>query len=390
METAYIILGVVAVLLVFGGLIAFLVVRSKKKTAKTEEQPAEEVAQPAKAETKSEKAKPAEAKPSEAKSVKADEPATEEAEAEEPEAEDKDEGDDEFTVIKPVFENGSARYIVIKYSKSFLAKLIQSGEETKNYYSQLKNKLLSYKGVKSRVSWKWETFRCGRKTLAKLRLRGKTLSLCLALNAEDYEDSKYIVENISDVKSYVDVPCLYRIKNDRRVKYAGELIEEVMRKNGIEAPLLTETADYVALHPYETTEALIERNLIKVLTDEDAQSGTMFKPRSSVTAQEVDSLMQDEVAATLIFKAEGKEGGKTDKTKQDIINIDTLSKCFESGETVTLEEIKKRVKGFNKKTTYIKVLARGTLDKPLTVEADSFSLQAVKMIVLTGGVAIKK
>ena len=57
---------------------------------------------------------------------------------------------------------------------------------------------------------------------------------------------------------------------------------------------------------------------------------------------------------------------------------------------VTLDEIKKRVKGFNKQTTYLKVLARGTLDKALTVEADGFSLQAVKMIVLMGGTAIKK
>ena len=39
-----------------------------------------------------------------------------------------------------------------------------------------------------------------------------------------------------------------------------------------------------------------------------------------------------------------------------------------------------------------KVLARGQLDKSLTVEANDFSLAAVKMIALTGGkvVRIKK
>lgn len=105
----------------------------------------------------------------------------------------------------------------------------------------------------------------------------------------------------------------------------------------------------------------------------------------SVTAQEVDTLMEDEVAESLIEKSEVK----TDKTKQGIINIDTLSEHFRSGEIVTLDEIRKRIKGFGK-TTYIKVLARGTLDKTLTVEADSFSIQAVKMIVLTGGKVIKK
>lgn len=108
--------------------------------------------------------------------------------------------------------------------------------------------------------------------------------------------------------------------------------------------------------------------------------------RAEVAATEVDKIMTDEVAVSFIEKSEVK----TDKTKQGIINIDTLSACFDSGEVVTLDEIKKRVKGFNKKTTYVKVLARGTLGKALTVEADNFSLQAVKMIVLTGGKAIKK
>ena len=128
-----------------------------------------------------------------------------------------------------------------------------------------------------------------------------------------------------------------------------------------------------------------------MLTDEDAQSGTVFRPsdvRASVTAAEVDSIMQDEVAEVLIEKSEDEE--VSDRTKVGIINIDMLSRTFADGETVTLEEIKKRVKGFDKKVTYIKVLARGVLDKKLTVKADAFSIQAVKMILLTGGKVIKK
>ena len=372
------------IVLLLGALTVFLILHFRKKGAdkKPEETVAKPVAEVAKAEPK--KSEPEKAEP--APEVV---PAAEPAEAEETEDADEAEEENNEVVLKAVVENGNTRYIVIKYSKSFLAKLIQSDEVTKGYYTQLKNKLLSYKGVKSRVSWKWETFRSGRNTLAKLRLRGKTLSLCLALNPDDYNDTKYIVESIADVKSYVDTPCLYRLKNDRRVKYSGELIDELMRKNGIEANQTAENVDYAAQYPYETTEALLARKLIKELTDEEAQSGTAFKPRASVTAQEVDSIMRDEVAATLIAQS-GNTEYKTDKTRQSIVNIDTLSKCFESGERVTLDEIKKRVKDFDKRTTYIKVLARGTLDKALTIEADNFSLQAVKMIVLTGGVAVKK
>ena len=308
--------------------------------------------------------------------------------AEESASADDEDKDDEVTEIKPIAENGRTRYIVIKYSKSFTAKLIQSDDLTKKYYSELKNKLLSYDGVKSRISWKWETFRSGKKALAKLRLRGKTLAVTLALNPDDYADTKYYVESLAEVKSYADTPCMYRVKNDRRLGYAKELIAKVMADNGVNELASAENIDYAAQYPYEDTDALIEKKLIKVLTDKDAQSGNKFRPsevRERVTATEVDKIMSDEVAASLLEKSEGT----IDKTKQGIINIDTLSQNFESGEAVTLAEIKKRIKGFGK-TTYIKVLARGTLDKPLIVEADSFSLQAVKMIVLTGGTAINK
>ena len=290
---------------------------------------------------------------------------------------------------KLVVDNGEVKYIVIKYAKSFQAKLIQSGSDTKAYYSQLKNCLLSYKGVKSRMSWRWETFRLGRKALAKLVMRGKTLSVALALNPDDYADTKYIVESLAEVASYAETQCLYRIKNDRRVKYAKDLIDKVMQDNGLSAGLINADVDYAAQYPYETTEALIERKLIKVLTDEDAQSGTVFKPsdvRGSVTAAEVDKIMRDEVAEILIEKAEET----SDRTKVGIVNIDALSQVFADGDTVTLEEVKKRVKGFDNKVTYLKVLARGTLDKKLTVKSDAFSLQAAKMIILTGGKVIKK
>ncbi|MCH5155614.1 MAG: uL15 family ribosomal protein [Clostridiales bacterium] len=316
---------------------------------------------------------------------KAVEPERKEIEPVEPEKEDVEEV---VTEVKRITENGKTRLVVIRYIKSFTAKLIQSEEQTKDYYSEIKNYLLSYSGVTSKISWKHEAFRKGKTLLCKLRLRGKTLSLCLALNADDYADTKYHVENVSEIKSLAQTPCLYKIKNDRRLAYSKDLIDALMTGNGVDKNEAAQKIDYALKYPFEPNEPLIERKLIKVMSDKEAQSSTAFKGElmQSVAAQEVDALMQDEVATTLIVKSDEI----SDKTKSGIVNIDTLSKCFESGDTVTLDEIKKRIKGFNKKVTYLKVLARGTLDKPLTIEADSFSIQAVKMIVLTGGTAIKK
>lgn len=297
---------------------------------------------------------------------------------------DKEEAEEEEKIRKVARIDGHVRYIIIKYNKSFTAKIIQSSDVVKNYYSEIKNELLSYKGVKARMSWKGETFYSGRTTYAKLCVRGKCLGLFLALDAKDYAESKYIVDDMYEIATYEKTPCLYRIKNDRRVKYSKELIATVMGdREQLPEP---EVCNWAEKYPYEETQPLVDRGLIKELTEEDAQSGDVFLPRDCVLANEVDELMQDDVAVALVEETEEF----SDKTKSDIVNIDTLSKCFENGETATLEEMKKRIPAINRKATYIKVLARGTLDKKLTVIADSFSIEAVKMILLTGGNVVKK
>ncbi len=107
--------------------------------------------------------------------------------------------------------------------------------------------------------------------------------------------------------------------------------------------------------------------------------------RVEVAASEVNGLMQDAVAKQLIEESVRI----ADKSKSGIVNVDTLGEYFESGERVTLEELKARVPFFGKKVTYVKVLARGRLNKALIVEGDDFSLEAVKMIALVGGHVIR-
>ena len=77
----------------------------------------------------------------------------------------------------------------------------------------------------------------------------------------------------------------------------------------------------------------------------------------------------------------------SDGYRQTIVNIDTLGEYFLDGEHVSIEEMRERIPFFDKKATAVKVLARGVLNKTLEVEADDFSLAAVKMILLLGGKA---
>ena len=69
------------------------------------------------------------------------------------------------------------------------------------------------------------------------------------------------------------------------------------------------------------------------------------------------------------------------------VNIGVIDRHFEAGDVVTLEMLKQK-KLVEKKAGRVKVLADGTLSKALTTKADSFSIQAIKMIELTGGTPI--
>ncbi len=291
-------------------------------------------------------------------------------------------------------------YVRTLYNRSFMAKLVQSDDIVKEYYSVLKNELFAY-GAKSRISWKHESFRVGRNTKAKFVIRGKTLCLCFDLNPEDYAESKYIVDDMSRFVSFAKTPTLYRIKNKRRLKYALELISKLFEG---ETRMEMEAENFADI-PYRDTSALVEEGLVKIVRTERVQLEKNQVPVSEVDvedeedmgfeddieemeeveASEVGGLMEDDLAKVFIG-----EGSKiSDKTKQCIVNVDTLGKYFEEGETVDLAALKERVPYIDKKATYVKVLARGLLSKALVVIADDYSLEAVKMIVLTGGRAIR-
>jgi ribosomal protein L18E len=106
----------------------------------------------------------------------------------------------------------------------------------------------------------------------------------------------------------------------------------------------------------------------------------------SVDRDRADSLITDSLAKNLVRKDDVRI--YTEGKKKRIINVDTLSDNFLSGEHVDVNKLKE-MSLVPYDTAYIKVLARGMIDKPLKVYANDFSLSAVKMIALTGGEAIK-
>lgn len=121
----------------------------------------------------------------------------------------------------PFFLTDKQEYFV----KTFGARLILADDDVKRRYSAIKNALLSLSGVKARISKRCETFRKGRKLLAKLNVRGRKILLCLAIEPQTTE-AKYFICDVSERgKFYRGVPSLFRVNSERGVKFASELIK---------------------------------------------------------------------------------------------------------------------------------------------------------------------
>ena len=68
-----------------------------------------------------------------------------------------------------------------------------------------------------------------------------------------------------------------------------------------------------------------------------------------------------------------------------VVNLDTLAERFEAGATVTPDLLRER--GLVGGGGRIKVLARGDIDKALTIQAHKFSGKAAEKIAAAGGAA---
>ena len=333
----------------------------------------------------------------------------------------------------------------------------------KEYYSDLKNHILSYQDVKSRLSWKFDSYNRGRDQLFKIKVRGKTICIYLALDPDNYEVSKYHHEAI-DAKIFEDVPMLFKIKSGLGLRKAKQLVDDTMAKFGIEKSEKPKFVDYVAKYPYTETEELVQQKLVKVLVSDSSKTVKSGKKSKELTAEElriITSLKENEapvveeaaapvveevvevaeapvveeaavveapvVEETSVVEAPVVEEAPTEEpeeitivgsvsaeeadalvkdetvnktveedveyiskkdVKKDIVNVGQLSDAYEAGEVVDLKSLK--AKGLvDPRAKSVKVLATGKINKPLTVKAQVFSATAIKMIVLTGGKAIK-
>lgn len=331
-----------------------------------------------------------------------EEPAQEEAEEEEDETEAAE--GDEFDNALVTTVTGTK--VFVQYRRSFTARLIQADDEIKDIYNTVRNALLTVSGVKERTSWNYNSINRGRKQFAKINANRKSLILYLALSPSNIED-KYRFRDVSEKKRYKDIPVRYKITGSRSLQYALELIEQAADNNGL--TLQEFPFEQNLSIPYEPREDLIKKKLIKVYAKKDSgetiteeqleefieegatvESLSSFTVTDKVSVLEAEKLVSDATAKQLMALADevADNTPRVAQAKRGYINLDTIAANFKEDEIVNLQTLKEK-KLVQPKMSAVKVLARGSLDKALTVEAADFSLPAVKMIVITGGKVVK-
>ncbi len=379
--------------------------------------------------------------------------------------------------MSTVLVGKDGRRVQIKCRQSFRARIICACDESKDYYNDLKNYLLSYEDVSAADSLNYESFNGGRRQLAKLNITGKTVILFLALDPAKLEGSKYKYDNVGDRKRYEKTPVKVKVRSERSFKWAKELIDMAMAEDGrpfaalreeqhvpreslSRSELIRQGLIQVDARDMESGQKVDEATVVRMIeegavpegsrpaTEESEQkpdpgaiavgiaaavavaadgdeeeeslepvaeesgldeSFTLadmpmmanvslapeeeFIPHlEAVTAEEAEVLVENEVAEHHIEHHVEPDAprvkGKRSCGKPTVLNVDVLDQAYASGERITLARLK--ADGLvPKKTRSLKILAHGRLTKPLTIEANRFSLTAVKMILLTGGTPVQ-
>lgn len=287
--------------------------------------------------------------------------------------------DEELPVEEETEENNNEEIIDVPTDKlvirrtKFINKMKFTSDKTKEYYSQIKNLLLSY-GTKNKVARRNEAFRKSG-LVAKISISGKSLRLHLPLDPNDEErfpTSKYHQISLANKKQYSEVPFTLKIKSDRALKRALELIELVCLEKPLKKKRKYEETDFTKDLQVDG-EAIFEKlGLLDEMTDNvNKEYIDNFEANHM---DDIDAIVQ---LLPKINKVEPNEG------ETQNIYIDTVLDKIE-GDVINLDSLKK-ANLISLSTNNICVKIHENLNKPITVECDEITSDAVVAVLAVNG-----
>lgn len=268
-------------------------------------------------------------------------------------------------------ENKSSRTQKSKYMPrarfDFELKLKLSDDRIKSYYSAVRNRFRLY-GARAYTKGKRENYQNGAELFGRFVFRNKSLLLCLPLALDDprFADMKFEKIYLGKIPAFKELPFGFKVGSKKSVPIALKLVDAVAEdfraeKKGIPP------VDYVSKFRDDAT--FVERLGYGHLVG-----------KKCLLSDAV--LIDDRWADTVCRKRTGAKG-----TEPYVVTVGELSRLFSSGDRVSIGELHK--KGLAENCDRLKVVEDKLLTKSLRVEAAGFSADAIKMIVLSGGEAVK-
>ncbi len=126
--------------------------------------------------------------------------------------------------------------IVAEPRQSFEERINEIDEASMEYYNRLHSRFLSYKGVKSRLSLRCDSYRAGKKLLAKITIGGNSLKIYLDIDAsqEDIAQKKIRFRDMFKASAYKEVPAMIPIKSELCARKVCDIIDIMMAQKGFE------------------------------------------------------------------------------------------------------------------------------------------------------------
>ena len=282
------------------------------------------------------------------------------------EGDDEDEGDGEVA--------SEQEGLNIKAKRTTFANKIKfTSDKVKEFYSLLKNKLLSY-GCKSRLTRRNEQFRKSG-LVAKISVSGKTVKLHLPLNPldeEKYPTTKYHQVDLSSKKQYAEVPFTVKVKSERGLNRALALIEEVCASKNFKLRRNYEAYDFAQDLVVDGSAVFEKLGCTDRLTNEyNDEYLALFK-------EECAEAYENLYAYLPVVNKDGSSDGETQN-----VYIDTVLPKLE-GDVISLETLK-AANVVAKATNNICVKIHDKLDRKITVVCDEISVEAALAVLALGG-----
>ena len=131
--------------------------------------------------------------------------------------------------VAPV--SGATKKVVRR--PSFEDKIKNLPEDLQSKYLAIKNEVLKY-GIKSRVSYRGETFRLKKVKYVFMSVAGNHLKVYFRLDPKDYENTSLPIIDASKHMKFEEIPVVLKVKSNLSLKRALALVQDVMKKYGIE------------------------------------------------------------------------------------------------------------------------------------------------------------